>query len=286
LPLAVLALGASALGQGSAAQSEPPTAAPAAYVPTMTFDVASIREMQQTDPMMVGGGFQAQSNTLRLTNVPVVWLIQTAYGVDSHQISGLPDWAQSTIFNVLAKPDGATTEKLAKLTKEQVTLEQQHMVLVMLTERLNFKSHWETKEGSIYNLVLAKNGPKFRAAGSLPPSAEELKNFGDHPIPPLYQRGDGRRGYEYVAHGCSMEALAGTLGAHMGTPVVDKTGLTGTYDFLLQYHGARPNRENDDPSVWPALLDAVPDQLGLKLEPAKGSIPKLVIDHIEKPSEN
>jgi uncharacterized protein (TIGR03435 family) len=71
----------------------------------------------------------------------------------------------------------------------------------------------------------------------------------------------------------------------MGTSVVDKTGLTGTYDFLLQYHGRGPDA-SDDPTVWPPLLTAVPDQLGLKMQPAKGEKQFLVIDHIERPSAN
>jgi uncharacterized protein (TIGR03435 family) len=79
--------------------------------------------------------------------------------------------------------------------------------------------------------------------------------------------------------------LANTLTSSMGEPVVDKTGLTGTYDFDLQYRGRGPDA-SDDPTVWPPLLTAVPDQLGLKLQPAKGQNKFLVIDHIERPSAN
>jgi len=71
----------------------------------------------------------------------------------------------------------------------------------------------------------------------------------------------------------------------MGTSVLDKTGLTGTYDFILQYRGRGPDA-SDDPNVWPPLLTAVPDQLGLKMQPAKGEKQFLVIDHIERPSAN
>jgi uncharacterized protein (TIGR03435 family) len=122
-------------------------------------------------------------------------------------------------------------------------------------------------------------------AGSLPPSPEELHDFGDNKIPSLYQRGNGIKGYEYVCHRCSLGSFAEAMTAQMGKPVVDKTGLTGTYDFVLQYRGRGPD-ESDDPKVWPPLLTAVPDQLGLKFQSAKGENRFLVIDHIERPSAN
>ena len=65
------------------------------------------------------------------------------------------------------------------------------MLQALLEERFKLKTHWETKEGDVYNLVVAKGGPKLSAEGSMPPSADELKMFGDHPAPPLFQRNDG-----------------------------------------------------------------------------------------------
>ena len=71
----------------------------------------------------------------------------------------------------------------------------------------------------------------------------------------------------------------------MGQPVIDKTGLTGTYDFILQYRGRGPEA-SDDPTAWPPLLTAVTDQLGLKMQPTKGERQFLIIDHMEPPSAN
>jgi uncharacterized protein (TIGR03435 family) len=84
-----------------------------------------------------------------------------------------------------------------------------------------------------------------------------------------------------------MNDLAETLARQFSRPVVDKTGLKGKYDFTLHYHDARlSDRSADDQDPTPPLDMAIQDQLGLKLEPAKGPIQLLVIDHIEKPSEN
>lgn len=83
-----------------------------------------------------------------------------------------------------------------------------------------------------------------------------------------------------------MSMLAHTLKGQMGADVFDKTGLTGTYDFTLQYSGSVPGTESRDLDAWPLLITALPDQLGLKLEPAKGTIQILSVEHIERPSPN
>jgi|SRR5271154_7443810 len=112
----------------------------------------------------------------------------------------------------------------------------------------------------------------------------------DHPaqkLPSLYQKSDGTRGYEFIAHGATMKSLADILETLFQTPVSDETGLTGKYDFTLQYNGATPDDDStDDDTVWPPLLTAIQDQLGLKLKATKAPIKVLVIDHIDKPSEN
>jgi hypothetical protein len=102
-------------------------------------------------------------------------------------------------------------------------------------------------------LVVSKNGPKMHEAKSEPPSPEEIRAWGDKPFPHLYQQGDSRVGFDFIAHD----------------------------------HGTRlSDRSADDMDPVPPLETAIQNQLGLKLEPAKGSVQFLVIDHIEKPSEN
>jgi uncharacterized protein (TIGR03435 family) len=91
------------------------------------------------------------------------------------------------------------------------------MFQALLEDRFKLKTHWETRQGDVYNLVLAKGGPKLGAEGSQPPTADELKQSGDHPIPPLYQKNDGK-GYDFIAHGCAMEQWCRCWRASLGGP--------------------------------------------------------------------
>lgn len=254
-------------------------------MPTLTFDVASVRESLVADSYDVFGGFAPHSSSLRVTNFDAWNLISMAYAVRRDQISGMPDWR--AMFNIQAKSDSAADERLASLSKDQQELEHQHMMQVLLADRFKLKVHWETREGLAHDLVLSKNGSKMQEAKSEPPSADELKAWGNHPIPALYQRGDSNVGFDFVAHGASMSNITGMLAGQFGHPVVDKTGLTGKYDFTLRYHGTRlSDRKADDMDPIQPLDVAIQDQLGLKLKPTKAPEKFLVIDHIEKPSEN
>jgi len=256
----------------------------------MTFDVASIREgkLAADGSLTLSFADPPHSSLLRLTNYDVPNLLAVAYGVERAQIVGLPDWARSpfTFFIVEAKSDVSADEKLAKLTDEQAKLEKQHMMQALLADRFQLKMHWETKEGMIYDLVVAKGGPKLHPGGSMPPTPGELQSWGDRKIPPIHQQGSSWAGFDLIAHQCSMESLGKMLTGQMGAPVVDKTGLTGTYDFDLRYKGRSDDDASDDPKMPRPLTEALPDQLGLKLQAAKGEKQVLVIDHIERPSAN
>jgi uncharacterized protein (TIGR03435 family) len=289
---ALIVVGFTALaipvGLGQAGAPVPPPSADSPYVATMTFDVVSVRESKPDldKGFTVGGGFTGDSSVLRMTNNSIRNMLTLAYGLSWYQLENLPDWTHHSIYNVQAKSDDATDAKLAILTKEQRRLEQQHMMQVLLADRFSLKTHWETREGPVYNLVVAKGGPKMQAGGSLPPSAEELKGFGDHKMPEIHQRGNGKRGYEFIGHACHMTSLAEILASLMSTDIIDKTGLAGTYDFDLQYSQAPEERREEDLTIWPPITEAVERQLGLKLEHAKGPVKRLVVDHIDQPSQN
>jgi len=283
---AVVALAACGVAQTDAGSG---AAGAAEYVPTMTFDVASVRENKSVDVnagITMSGQFTPHTTNLRVINWRIESLISYAYGIDEYAVVGAPKWPWPTVFVIEAKGDSEADAKMAALTKEQQWAEQKHMFQMLLEERFKLKTHWETKEGDVYNLVVAKGGPKLGAEGSMPPSAEELKNFGDHPVLPLYQKNDGR-GYDFIAHGCSMEQWAGMLTAQFSRPVIDKTGLTGKYDFVVKYKGAREgDRRADDMDPTPPLDRALQEELGLKVEATKGPVKVLAIDHVEKPGEN
>ena len=275
----------------AAAAASSPADANTSYVATLTFDVASIHESPPADSFMVSARNPAHSSLLRLTNNRAIDLVGMAYGLHYYSIEGAPEWARWTLYMVEAKSDSAADEKLAQLSNEQARLEKQHMLQVLLAERFQLKTHWVTKEGQNYALVVAKNGPKL-SADPKPLSAEEKAILGDRPAPPLSQYGDGRLGYQFIGHGCTMKRLADILTGQMQAPVLDQTGLTGVYDFTLKYKGSlppateSPDPGSQDPEAWPPLITALPEQLGLRLEPVKGTVEVLVIDHIEKPSAN
>jgi uncharacterized protein (TIGR03435 family) len=271
------------------AQSAP--AAPASadtrtgYLPTLTFDVASIRESPPANSITVRFENPAHSSVIRFTNVRVMDLIVIAYGLGYYSIAGGPDWARGTLYMIEARSDSSADEKLAHLSDENARLEKQHMLQVLVADRFQLKTHWIKKEGTNYALVQSKKGHKL-STSLVPPSADEIARFGDHPVPPLYQRGDGRLGYQFIAHGCSMKMLADMLTGQMDAPVADQTGLAATYDFTLQYNGTLPGTGSSDPAAWAPLITALPEQLGLRLEPVKGPVQILSIDHIEKPTAN
>jgi len=261
----------------------------APYVATMTFDVASVRENREaemTRSWSMSAPFVQNSTTLRAINWTIESLIQTAYGVDRFQVVGYPEWPIPTLFVIEAKGDSDADAKMATLTDEQQWAEHRHMMQALLEDRFKLKTHWETREGDIYNLVVAKSGPKLGAQGSMPWPADELKRYGNHPPPSIYQKNDGQA-YDFIAHGASIGDLVKTLTGQFGRPVIDKTSLTGKFDFVLKYKGSRDrDRPVDDLDPTPPLDQGLQNELGLKVEPAKGPMKALVIDHIEKPSEN
>jgi uncharacterized protein (TIGR03435 family) len=280
----------SSLGQAGAA-TKPASSLPAnpPYVPTMTFDVASVRENKEADlhlGITMSGQFTPHTTNLRLVNWRIESILSAAFGIDEWQVVGAPKWPFPTVFVIEAKGDADADAKMAALPADEQRMEQQHMFQALLADRFKLKTHWETKEGDVYNLVVAKGGPKLGAEGSMPPSAEELKNFGDSPVLPLYQKNDGR-GLDWIGHACPMNYLVSILTGQFGRPVIDKTGLTGKYDFVLKYKGRwDSDRSADDMDPTPPMDRALQEELGLKVEPAKGPTKVLVIDHIEKPSEN
>ena len=261
----------------------------ASYVPSLTFDVASVRENKTIDATAgysMGAQFAPNSTSVRLMNWDIENLVSFAYGVDRNQVQGFPTWPRPTLFVVEAKGDGEADVKFTALSEDQQKAERRHMLQALLEERFGLKTHRQTKEADVYHLVVAKNGPMLGKEGSMPPSAEELQPLQGHALPPLHQKNDGQ-GYDFIAHGVSMPELARTLTGQFGRPVLDRTALTDKYDFILRYKGRWDRDRNpDDLDPMPPMDRALQEQLGLKVEPAKGPVEFLVIDQIAKPSEN
>jgi uncharacterized protein (TIGR03435 family) len=275
----LVALASPVFGQGA------PVSPSAPYIPTLTFDVASVRENKTIPDPDAGVEDPAYSSKFVARGVPARFLVQKAYGIQPFQLAGGPDWFNSALFNIQAQSDALADGRLAQLSGDQASMEKQHMLQLLLVDRFNLKAHWGKKEMPTYALVVAKGRPKLQPAGSMPPTALELKQLGNNKIPVL-QQNFSKQGEEYIAHGCSMQALVDAMMREVGTMVVDKTGLAGTYDFTLQFNGVMPGERNDDPAHWPSLVSAITDRLGLRLESTKDTISILIIDHMDKPSEN
>jgi uncharacterized protein (TIGR03435 family) len=251
------------------------------YTPTLTFDVATIRPVQPTDANFhTSVSSPPHSSRFEVTNLPIKALIQIAYGFDA-PVVGAPDWVGNTFYSVQARSDEAADARLAQLTYNEVRLEKRHALRVLLAERFGLKTHLETRNSSIYNLVVDKGGVKMQAVPPPPPPAE-----GEAPPPPPptdVQAHGSQHGLEFDATNASMRAVAGVLSAMVEAPVVDKTGLTGIYNYTLQFGR---DWSDHDPESWPSIFTAVEEQLGLKLESVHESVPNLVIDQITKPTEN
>jgi bla regulator protein blaR1 len=277
-------------------QSKSPSAAAAATV-TYEYEVVSIKPNKSGSP--IPGG-RPSDDGIDVTNFPLTFLVQGAFGVGNDRIVGLPSWVATDRFDINAKMDPATADALKKMSADDRKDVQQRMVQAIFVDRCKLTFHRETRELSTFTLVLGKNGPKFKESKPGDAPAEGFK------VPD----GKGGTGTLQVGekglmtfHALPISFMVGILSQQMGKTIVDKTGLTGKYDFSWQFvpsaaqirqFGGMPAESGpggsssgipSDPDGTD-LFTAVQEQLGLKLESGKGPIEVIVIDHMEKPSGN
>lgn len=220
---------------------------------------------------------------VRLTNLPLQDLIVQAYGLLlTDQIVGLPNWANSERFDIEAKVAGGDIAAFHKLTLDQV----RSMGRPILTDRFKLASHEEKKVLPLYALVVAKDGSKLKPSTL---SGDDRDARTGRIGMGHASNANGATGLnELTAQGVTMDRLASTLSQQgLGRVVLNNTGLTDRYDFKLSWapESAAADTTPSDTS-GPSIFAAVSEQLGLKLEPQKGPVPVLVVDHIEMPSEN
>jgi uncharacterized protein (TIGR03435 family) len=195
---------------------------------------------------------------LVIVNATLRTLIRNAYGALPFQLVGEPKWSESDRFDIDAR----------NASGEQITQDSLKPLLQgLLADRFQLRAHWETREASIYALVVEDDGPKFKAHVD---TSEGGMNTSRVPGK-IVMRGTG----------ISMTDLAGNLGFHLGRYVIDQTHLSGRFDFLLHWD---PDAGED--STEPTLATAMHEQLGLRLKPGRGPVQMLVIERAEKPSEN
>jgi uncharacterized protein (TIGR03435 family) len=272
---AVLMKGAVLHAQGTPIIEEP------GYVPTLVFDIVSMRPSDMTSPNMhTTVQSLPHASRFEATNLPIKVLLQIAYGFDT-PIADAPDWINSSMYDIQARSDADTDARLAKLTTNEVRLEKRHAIQVMLADRMGLKTHLESRMSSLYLLTVAKGGVKMQLVPPPPPPAD------GSPAPPpppgdTQPRGSAK-GLEFIGTNEPLRAICGILNYEVQAPVVDKTGLTGFYNFDLQA-GAPWSMNN--PDSYPSVYTAVQEQMGLKLDAVKQVVPNLIIDHVTKPTDN
>jgi len=217
-----------------------------------------------------GGGFNtAPDGSMRFTNMPVAALIRGAAPVPVEDVIGLPDWAKTEGYDVVAK-----TAPGAIRTPER----QREMMRNMFIERFKLVAHVEEVERPGFALVVARSdgrlGPQLTKTTLDCAGADEKLCQGDQ----LRFRAGSME-----AHGLRMDIFAGSIRGQAGGPVTNRTGLDGWYDIRLTYSPTRldPDAPPDD---GPQFVTALQEQLGLKLVPEKTKVRILVVDHLERPS--
>ncbi len=237
---------------------------------TTTFEVAVIKPSptpkgdlvnRMIKPLPGGNGYMAQ-------NFPVRLMIALMYQVPARQVEGGPSWLDAEYYDIEAHADGSHSKE-----------ELQAMFRALLADRFALRMHSVTREGKVFALRLGAGGPKMQ-----PNAAGPGMNI------PITYAGPS----VFAGQGVSMAYLCWFLGQQVQDkerPVIDRTGLTGTYDFKLtflpeQFGTADPDRIPADVRDKPPLATSLKEQLGLQLLPENGPVQYFVIDRVERPSAN
>ena len=176
----------------------------------------------------------------------------------------LPGWAEEARYDIRAKVTDADPKLLDGINSRE---QRRALMAAMLEDRFHLKLHAVTKNLPVYDLMVARGGPRFSESGR-------------HGVEPHM---DVRKA-EISATDTSILGLSYFLEEIVERTVIDKTGLTGAYDLRLQWAPDLTGAPDSD--TFPSLFTALQEQLGLKLRPNKGPVKTLFVDHLERPSEN
>ncbi len=245
----------------------------------LSFDVVSVKPSDPTKEHLAL--YWRQPDGLKWDGVTLSGMVANAYGVSpivKGQIEGGPAWMGSQAFDINAKVDAETAARWSKMTQAAVDEERRSMMRSLLADRFHLTFHHETRELPVLVLRVAKNGSKLQR----PHPQQDLP--AGVPLSRINFFGHGH----WEGHSALMSNLARSLAAEpeiAGRPVVDKTGLTSGYDFILRWTPDGPALP-DPNAQWPSLFTAINEQLGLKLTPEEQPIDIIVVDSVEMPSEN
>jgi len=270
--------------QGVSAQS------PNAQSQLPVFDVVSIKPYGP-DNLMIR--IRTTPDGVSVSGMPMHMILREAFGLTNDRLLGEPGWVSANRYDVDAKvaPEDAT--RYMQLTGRQ----QWAMLLPALEDRCALKFHHETRDLTVYTLVVAKGGPKLQP--SKPARAETNQKAGQNPRANSASAGASvsEKSFTISGHGQSTALIARWISLQLGSTVIDKTGLTDKYDYSLSFApdesmkaGILPpgsGRGAPPPEAeGPSIFTAVQEQLGLKLEAQKEPVDVVVIDHMEPPTGN
>jgi uncharacterized protein (TIGR03435 family) len=229
-----------------------------AQTSTAQFEAASIHPTEAKD-LDGPSGCRTTTGLMRCTNVTLKRCVVGAYGVGPERVLGGPDWINTDRFQIMGRSDQPVGDKGLM-----------PMFQTLLAERFKLVLHRESRRGEAMVLQVAKNGPKLQPDEGADSS---WKNMHD----------------QLDATGITMGALAEILSRNLKLPVVDRTGLTGRFSFTLQWNPENADaleRDEATAALRAEVSAAIAKQLGLTLTVQKMPVEVLVIDHVEKPSEN
>ena len=235
------------------------TVLPAQQTTRLKFDVASVKPSK---PGVMSWSYNFTPGGFTAENIPLSSLIVAAYHIKPFQLTGGPSWTTSARYDIAGKAEG-------KLTPE----DRMQMVQSLLEDRFQLKLRHETKQHALYALLQAKNGSRLKASPCRTGNGEKCGAW-------------VTRENEISGNGITITQFADALSGTLDLPVIDETGLTGTFDIELKWTPAEADAADAAVALGPSIFTAIQEQLGLRLESQKGPVETLAIEHIERPAEN
>jgi uncharacterized protein (TIGR03435 family) len=233
-----------------------------------------------------GGRFSA-------TNISLTMLMGSAYRIREFQIVGGPNWIRDDRWDVQAKAEEGTVSTSPSASIDPAAFSPQQLMLQsLIEERFQLKMHREMRELPVYDLVVTRGVSKLKKSedqGPIQPQGANPQRGGSMP------RGGARLGRgAFDGNSILIGNLAAALSQELGRPVIDKTDLKGRYDVMLRWASEPvpdPVTVQHDPATppdpsGPSIFTSIQEQLGLKLESSKGPVEVLLIDSVQRPSEN
>jgi uncharacterized protein (TIGR03435 family) len=229
------------------------------------FEVASVKPTADLEREPVGL-FTYAGGRIRATNYTLRQLVHDAYELEDFQVVGGPRWIDEDRFNVEAvAPASSASSKWAPANfKSPPNPEMRRMMQTLLADRFQLKVHGEKRPERVYALTTAKGGHKLK-----PPKSTTVQSFVSY------------QGSRFSGQNATMDQLSARLAQILRRPVLNRTGVDGQFDFLIDYP---PDDAGSDYTV--RLMRAIQEQAGLKLDAESGTIEVLVVDSAQKPSAN